>query len=80
MKVRIHDRGIAEGLIDPVTKRSPFVEVTVNPETGEVTKKILDVAEVPETNHWIRRIQSKEIARVVEPTGREPIAPLTTRS
>jgi len=39
--------------------------------------------EVPETGpdslHWHRLILSKDIERVREPTGLEPVTPLTTR-
>lgn len=38
-------------------------------------------ADVPETPFWFRRLRAGEVVRVddVAPTGREPIAPLTTR-
>lgn len=54
---------------DPDTKRHPAVE-----SDGTFT--------VPETNFWVRRVLSGELIRVdqAEPTGREPVAPLTTRS
>lgn len=38
--------------------------------------------EVPETSFWIRRLNDGEVVRIDEPTaptGREPVAPLTTR-
>lgn len=38
--------------------------------------------DVPENSFWLRRLRAGEIVRVEEPsapTGREPIAPLTTR-
>lgn len=43
--------------------------------------------EVPENNFWIRRLERGEVvrceapapARATEPTGNEPVAPLTTR-
>jgi hypothetical protein len=88
MKVRATDPSTAHALIDPDTKRSPFVDAT--------TKNILEHADVPENNFWTRRMLAGEIERVpepapravgehaehadrAEPTGREPIAPLTTR-
>ncbi len=37
--------------------------------------------DVPVTSYWLRRIQDGDVVRVdSEPTGNEPIAPLTTRS
>lgn len=39
--------------------------------------------EVPETGedglHWHRLIRSGDVTRIDAPTGREPVAPLTTR-
>lgn len=79
MRVKLLIPEHAAGLRDPHTKRSPFLEV-VNGET-----RIVELAEVPENSHWIRRLREvpPSIARVDEaatPTGREPIATLTTRS
>lgn len=72
MKVRLVNPETAAGLIDPVTKRTPFID----PET----KRVLAEADVPETSFWARRVLAGEIARVdTQPSGREPIAPLTTR-
>lgn len=53
---------------DPDTKRHPVVE-------SDGTFK------VPETNFWVRRVMAGELIRVgeSEPSGREPVAPLTTR-
>lgn len=76
MKVRPVNPEAAAGLLDPVTKRSPFID----PET----KAVLASAEVPDTVHWRRRLLHGEIALDVsaqnEPTGTEPLAPLTTRA
>lgn len=72
MKVRITHPENARGLIDPDTKRRPFID----PETGEVITE----ADVPDTSFWHRRIADREIELVdATPTGLEPIAPLTTR-
>lgn len=38
--------------------------------------------DVPENNYWTRRILAGEVVRIDEPTqptGAEPVAPLTTR-
>lgn len=74
MRVKITNAGNAAGLIDPHTKRSPFID----PATGEV----IPVADVPENSFWTRRLLAGEVVRVEEstkPVGNEPIAPLTTR-
>jgi hypothetical protein len=74
MKVKLVNPANAAGLIDPVTKRSPFID----PENG----KVLDTADVPENTFWVRRVLHGEITRVaetVQPVGNEPIKPLTTR-
>lgn len=72
MRVKIVNPDNAPGLIDPVTRRSPFID----PSTGGV----LAEADVPENTHWIRRLRAGEVERVAAaPTGSEPIAPLTTR-
>jgi hypothetical protein len=77
MKVKIVNPENAIGLIDPHTRRSPFID----PETGAV----VEVADVPEDGFWTRRIMHGELERVAEtvksatPTGREPVAPLTKR-
>lgn len=72
MKVKPCDPSTAAGLIDPVTRRSPFVD--------SETRQVLPEAEVPETSFWIRRLIAGEIKRTDSaPTGREPIASLTTR-
>lgn len=41
-----------------------------------------DGGEVPESSFWIRRLRAGEVVRIdqPEPTGREPVTPLTTRS
>lgn len=79
MRVKPTNPANAVGLIDPQTMRSPFID----PETGEV----LDSAVVPDNTFWTRRLLHGELELVAEtatptttPTGREPIAPLTTRS
>jgi hypothetical protein len=71
MKVKPTNPATAAGLIDPDTKRSPFIA----PDTG----RLRESAEVPETIFWTRRLMAGEIERVDEPTGLEPVAPLTTR-
>jgi hypothetical protein len=48
---------------DPQTKR-PL------PEEG---------ADVAESSYWLRRLRSGDVVRVDEPTGLEPVTPLTTR-
>jgi hypothetical protein len=64
----------AAGLIDPQTKRTPFIDA----ETGKVI-----AADVPETSFWVRRLLAGELKRcdetTTQPVGNEPIAPLTTR-
>ena len=37
--------------------------------------------DVPENTFWVRRLRAGEVVRIddVTPTGREPVAPLTTR-
>lgn len=70
MKVKLVNQ-VAPGLIDPITMRRPFIDAEGN---------VLEQAEVPETAYWIRRVMEGDIARVdAEPTGSEPVAPLTTR-
>jgi hypothetical protein len=54
------------------------------PVRDPVTREYLpeDGADKPETSFWMRRIRDGSVVRVEEhelPTGREPIAPLTTR-
>lgn len=39
-------------------------------------------ADVPENSFWIRRLRDGDVVRVdapAQPTGREPVQPLTTR-
>ncbi len=48
------------------------------------TKQVLPAegGDVPENTFWLRRLRAREVVRVEAapmPTGREPIAPLTTR-
>lgn len=60
-----------------------------NPELlirDPVTKRHLPAegGDVPETSFWVRRVLSGELIRIDqpttgEPTGREPVTPLTTR-
>lgn len=72
MKVKIANPDTAAGLKDPHTQRSPFID----PATGKVVLE----ADVPENSYWMRRVLAGEVVRVdTAPTGREPIAPLTTR-
>jgi hypothetical protein len=75
MKVKIVNLEHAAGLIDPQTGRSPFID----PVTGLAR----ETAEVPENTFWTRRILHGELVRVADvpsqPTGDEPIKPLTTR-
>lgn len=35
--------------------------------------------EVPDDNYWLRRVRDGSVVRIDEPTGREPITPLSTR-
>jgi hypothetical protein len=76
MKIKLVNPAVAAGLIDPVTMRSPFID--------PVTKEVIETADVPENNFWVRRVLYGEVVRIdqtaVQPTGREPILPLTTRS
>ncbi len=74
MRVKLLNEAAAAGLLDPNTKRSPFID----PTTG----KVLAEADVPETSHWVRRLLDGDIERVIDdpkPSGREPVAPLTKR-
>lgn len=73
MRVKIANLETAAGLIDPVTKRRPFID----PETGDA----IECADVPESNFWIRRVMARELIRIesAERTGADPIPPLTTR-
>lgn len=76
MKVKLVNPETAAGLLDPQTRVSPFID----PET----KKVIEVADVPENSHWLRRINAGEVTRVDDaersaPKGNEPVAPLTTR-
>lgn len=63
MKVKPVNPEHAAGLIDPITKRALPVEG----------------GEVPESSFWIRRLRAGEIVRIDQPTGLEPVTPLTTR-
>ena len=74
MKVKIVNPENAKGMLDPHTRHSPFID--------QMTGATVEVAEVPDDVHWTRRLLAGEIELVTEstqPTGREPIAPLTTR-
>lgn len=74
MKVKIVNPENAKGMLDPHTRRSPFID--------QMTGELIAVAEVPDNVHWTRRLLAGEIVLVTEstqPTGREPVAPLTTR-
>lgn len=72
MKVKPTNSPTAHGLVDPDTRRSPFVD-----SEG----RVLDVADVPDTAFWRRRLIAREIEILEsnEPTGLEPMTPLTTR-
>lgn len=72
MKVKPVNPEQAIGLIDPVTRRSPFFDAEGKP---------LEPADVPDNTFWRRRLLAKEVALVEQaaPTGAEPVAPLTTR-
>ena len=77
MKVRIVNPSNAIGMLDPHTGKSPFID----PANGEV----IEVADVPDGVFWTRRVLDGELELVAEsksestPTGREPVAQLTTR-
>jgi len=76
MRVKIANPELAAGLVDPHTKRRPFLDPEGRP--------ILDAIDVPDTSHWARRVRDGSIVRVAaataaEPSGAEPIPPLTTR-
>lgn len=76
MRVKPANPDHAIGLIDPQTRRTPFID----PDTKQVIE-----ADVPDTTFWTRRLLAGEIvlvtetARAAQPTGSEPIQPLTTR-
>lgn len=36
-------------------------------------------AQVPDSSFWLRRLRDGDVVRVEEPTGLEPVTPLTTR-
>lgn len=73
MKVKLVILDHAAGMIDPQTKRSPFLD----PET----KQVIEIVDVPENSHWVRRVLAGELVRIEtdQPVGNEPIKPLTTR-
>lgn len=74
MKAKLINPDVATGLIDPVSKRRPFVDTA----TGH---PILEAVDLPDTSFWIRRAMDGDIrVEQPEPSGNEPIAPLTTRS
>ena len=70
MRVKLTNPDTAAGLIDPQTKRCPFLDAEDKPQLE---------ADVPETNFWVRRILDGDLTRLDEPTGSEPITPLTNR-
>lgn len=71
MRVKPSNPDHAIGLIDPITKRSPFFDHDGKP---------LESADVPENTFWMRRLLAGEIARVDgSPVAGAPVAPLTTR-
>lgn len=61
--------------VDPnAVIRDPVTKLPLPAEGGDV----------PENNFWVRRVLAGEVVRLDEatptPTGREPVAPLTTRT
>lgn len=64
-------------------KVKPAVEGAVIRDPNTMLPLPAEGAEVPETSYWIRRLNSGELVRLPDdsavPTGREPVAPLTTR-
>lgn len=70
MKVKPVNPELAAGLIDPVTRRSPFID--------PMTKAILDSAEVPENVFWGRRLRAGEIERVEDDAPATAPAPAPT--
>lgn len=71
MKVKIAIPANAAGLIDPIARRSLFMDAD---------GKLVEIADVPDNIFWRRRVLAGEVTLVVDaPTGAEPIAPLTTR-
>ena len=71
MKVKIAIPEHARGLIDPIARRSPFLDAE---------GALIEIAEVPDNNFWRRRALAGEVTIVADaPTGNEPVAPLTTR-
>ncbi len=77
MKVKIANPDTAAGLVDPQSRRRPFLDGEGKPITG--------VVDVPDSNYWQRRVIDKSVVLAdgggerATPTGAEPIAPLTTR-
>jgi hypothetical protein len=73
MKVKLVNPEHAAALVDPHTKRSPFLDAK---------GRVQETADVPENNFWVRRVQDGSLERLdvpTQPTGNEPVAPLTTR-
>lgn len=74
MRVKPTNPDHAVGLVDPHTKRRPFID----PVTGAV----LESADVPENTHWVRRLQAGEIVRVddaAKPAGGAPASTATSK-
>lgn len=57
MKVKLANPEHAEGMIDPVTRTSPFVVIDVATD-GTKTKRVVPIADVPENIHWVRRTRA----------------------
>lgn len=73
MKVKLANPAHAAGMLDPHTMRSPFLDAAGN---------VVEIADVPESNFWVRRVLAGELERIDDapaPTGLEPTTPLTTR-
>jgi hypothetical protein len=61
MRVKPAKPDHAAGLIDPVTLRSPFIELDADGKP-----RVLESAEVPENTFWTRRLLAGEVVRVDE--------------
>lgn len=72
MKVKLLILDHAPGMIDPHSKRTPFI--VADPDDPTKTS-VVAVAEVPETSFWVRRVLDGEIERVEEDKAPAPAAP-----
>lgn len=71
MRVKIAIPAHAAGLIDPIARRSPFLDADGT---------LVEVVDVPDNIFWRRRVLAGEVTLVADaPAGNEPVAPLTTR-